>query len=232
MVIKHIQDINTILPLHDEIFGKPFPISSYYKKCTSNTLDIFVYEEDSQLLGYSIIVDQEEEKNLYAWYGGVLPKFQGSGITQVFFETLINLAREKNYISVTVASSNLRPHMLRLAIKMGFDIYDIKKRDSGEGNKIYFRYGIFAPSTMEIPLVEHGVALKPVEIEEKVVRAYKSNCVILKFTHTENLEVLNYAIKYCNSFSNKPQILLVDDFSCSELSQIINQYKGKISIIK
>ena len=232
MTIKRILDINVILPLHDEIFGKPFPISSYYKKCKSNSLYIFVYEENSELLGYSIIVDQKEEKNLYAWYGGVLPKFQGKGITQVFFDNLINFAREKNYISVTVASSNLRPHMLCLAIKIGFDIYDIKKRDYGEGNKIYFKYNIFNPSTMEIPLIENGIALKPVQIEEKLVRAYKSNCVTLKFTHTENLEVLGYAIKYCNSFSNKPQILLANDSTFAELFQIMKQYKGEISIVK
>ena len=95
MIIKEIQDINIIIPLHVEIFGKAFPISSYYKKCKTNKLYIFVYEEDSDLIGYSIIVDQNQEKNMYAWYGGVLPKFQGKGITQIFFENLIELAREK-----------------------------------------------------------------------------------------------------------------------------------------
>ena len=108
MIIKEIQDINVILPLHYEIFGKEFPISSYYKKSKTNKLYIFVYEEDSNLIGYSIIVDQAEEKNLYAWYGGVLPEFQGNGITSVFFDRLIKLAREKEYISITLASSNVK----------------------------------------------------------------------------------------------------------------------------
>lgn len=31
MIIKEIQDIDTIIPLHAEIFGKAFPIPSYYK---------------------------------------------------------------------------------------------------------------------------------------------------------------------------------------------------------
>ena len=43
MIIKEIQDINTIIPLHAEIFGKAFPIPSYYKKCKTNKLYIFVY---------------------------------------------------------------------------------------------------------------------------------------------------------------------------------------------
>ena len=66
---------------------------------------------------YSIIVEQANLKNLYAWYGGVLPEAQGNGITDNFFDKLIDLAREKEYKSVTLASYNTRPHMLRFAIK-------------------------------------------------------------------------------------------------------------------
>ena len=56
---------------------------------------------------------------------------------------------------MTVASSNIRPHMLILAIKMGFDIYELKKRESGEGNKIYFKYKLF-PQHIEIILLEEN----------------------------------------------------------------------------
>ncbi len=234
MIIKEIQDINIIIPLHVEIFGKAFPISSYYKKCKTNKLYIFVYEEDSDLIGYSIIVDQNQEKNMYAWYGGVLPKFQGKGITQIFFENLIELAREKDYLSVTVASSNIRPHMLILAIKMGFDIYELKKREGGEGNKIYFKYKLFPQHTEIILLEENGRRLKPVEIEEKLVRAYKSNSTSIKFDYTGNSNALIYALKYCNSFSRRPTILIETDreIQVSELSKAIQQYQGDVEIIK
>ena len=234
MIIKEIQDINTIIPLHAEIFGKAFPIPSYYKKCKTNKLYIFVYEEDSDLIGYSIIVDQNQEKNMYAWYGGVLPKFQGKGITQIFFENLIELAREKNYLSVTVASSNIRPHMLILAIKMGFDIYELKKREGGEGNKIYFKYKLFPLHTEIILLEENGRRLKPVEIEEKLVRAYKNNSTSIKFDYTGNSDALIYALKYCNSFSKRPKILIETDrdIQASELSKAIQQYEGDVEIIK
>ena len=174
MIIKEIHDINVILPIHYEIFGKEFPISSYYKKSKTNMLYIFVYEEDSKLIGYSIIVDQDEKKNLYAWYGGVLPKYQGRGITQIFFDKLINFAKEKEYDSVTLATSNIRPHMLSLAIKMGFDIVDLKKRETGEGNKIYFEYKILPETTEEISLKENEKYISFVQIEEKLVSAYKN----------------------------------------------------------
>ena len=186
------------------------------------------------MIGYSIIVDQNQEKNMYAWYGGVLPKFQGKGITQIFFENLIELAREKDYLSVTVASSNIRPHMLILAIKMGFDIYELKKREGGEGNKIYFKYKLFPQHTEIILLEENGRRLKPVEIEEKLVRAYKSNSTSIKFDYTGNSNALIYALKYCNSFSRRPTILIETDreIQVSELSKAIQQYQGDVEIIK
>ena len=192
-----------------------------------------MYEEEKKLLGYSIIVDQHEKKNLYAWYGGVLPEFQGNGITAAFLEYIIAIARAINYSSVTLASSNLRPHMLRLAIKMGFDIYDLKKRDYGEGNKIYFRYSVLPMHLEKIPLSENNRKLKPVEIETRLVKAYKSSASTIEFCYDENIDTLIYAINYCNSFSKKPNLIIntesasipVDD---KELQKAIKAYNGKI----
>ena len=234
MIIKEIQDINIILPIHFEIFGKEFPISSYYKKSNSNKLYTFVYEEDSDLIGYSIIVDQASEKNLYAWYGGVLPEFQGRGINQLFLDKLINFAREKEYLSVTLATSNIRPHMLTLAIKMGFDIVDLKKRETGEGNKIYFKYKILPPKIEEISLKENEKQITFVQIEEKLVSAYKNNCILLKINCNDNLEALIYTVKYCNSFLRKPKILINLQDSpniYSKINKIVEEYKGEIEII-
>lgn len=234
MIIKEIHDINIILPLHERIFGKEFPISSYYKKCKNNNLYIFVYEEETKLIGYSIIVAQADEKNLYAWYGGVLPEFQGRGITQTFFDRLINFAKEKEYITITLATSNIRPHMLALAIKMGFDIVDLKKREYGEGNKIYFKYRIMPPYIEEISFEEHGQMITLVQIEERIVRAYKNNCTLLKINCNENIEALKYAVRYCNSFIRKPKILINLQNSSNiypKLNEIIEGYKGEIEII-
>ena len=63
MQIKEIFDLRVILPLHEEIFGTSFPISSFEKKSKNNKLHIFVYEEDL-MIGYSIVVEKEEERDL------------------------------------------------------------------------------------------------------------------------------------------------------------------------
>ena len=229
--IKQIYDVEIIKSLHKEIFGKDFPIDSYYKKRKAYELYIYVYEENSKLLGYSIVVDQADLQNLYAWYGGVLPEAQGNGITDIFFDKLIDLAIEKKYKSVTVASYNTRPHMLILAIKKGFDIYDIKKRDYGNGNKIYFKYSISSPSTIEFDLIENGSFLKPAEIEERLVLAYKNNCKKLCFKGAYNYETLEYIVRYCNSFYNKPEIVIkAEGASKEKFSYLEKNYVGKITI--
>lgn len=231
MVMKEIHDINIILQIHKEIFGREFPISSYYKKSCTNNLYIFVYEENAKLIGYSIIVDQSTEKNLYAWYGGVLPEYQGRGITQEFFNKLIKFAEEKGYISISLATSNVRPHMLTLAVKMGFDIVDLKKREYGEGNKIYFKYRIMPSYVEEISFDEYNTL---VQIEEKIVRAYKNNCSLLKINCNNNLEALEYTVKYCNSFIRKLEIIInLQNFSdiYPEVNKIIERYDGKINVI-
>ena len=81
---------------------------------------------------------------------------------------------------------------------------------------------------------ENGRRLKPVEIEEKLVRAYKSNSTSIKFDYTGNSNALIYALKYCNSFSRRPTILIETDreIQVSELSKAIQQYQGDVEIIK
>lgn len=133
-------NIEDILDLHKQIFEFDFPIESYYKKRKAYELLIYLYIEEGECVGYSIIVDQSEIKNLYAWYGGVVPCRQGCGINSLFLDELIKEATNKKYDSVTLATTNSRPNMIILAVRKGFKIYDLKKRDYGEGNKIYFKY--------------------------------------------------------------------------------------------
>ena len=110
----------------------------------------------------------------------------------------------------------------------------LKKREHGEGNKIYFKYKILPPYTEEISFVEDGKTIKFVQIEEKLVRAYKNNCTLLKLNCNNNTLALAYAIRYCNSFLKKPKILINLDEApeiYSEVSKIIEKYKGEIEIM-
>lgn len=209
MRIQEVFDVNTVFAIHKKIFGTPFPYESYLKKIEKYQVYFYAYYEGSKLIGYSSVIDEAEERNLYAWYGGMLSEYQGQGITVKFFDILIARARDMDYKTVTLATSNCRPHMLRLAIKYGFDIYDIKKRKIGEGNKIYFKYTIANSHSYIINLKKCNHIPN---FEKNLVSAYKGNCnkvIFENFTgKSEEIELILYAIKYCKSFIHKPEIIV------------------------
>lgn len=234
MTIKQISDIKIIEELHEKIFGYEFPLESFYKKTKKFDVFVFIYEEKGKNIGYGIVVDKEEQKTLYAWYGGILPEYQGKGITKKFFDMIVDIAREKSYDSITVATSNLRPHMLTFAINYGFDICDIKKRDTGEGNKIYFIYKILPIEKANISLIRDGKCVKPSDIENSIVVAYKKNCESFILDGIENENTLIYCIKYCNNFLRRPNIIInnFDNRAISDsLKAVIQSYKGNVKIL-
>lgn len=226
MQIYEIKSIETILELHKNIFGKEFPINSYYKKKSQDNILIFGYNEEENLIGYSIVVAQTSISNLYAWYGGVLPSYQNHGITQSFLQYLVEYARMHKFNSITLASSNLRPHMLRLAIKLGFDIVDIKKRTEGEGNKIYFRLDIKPESKDFISLKEFENSECFTQLEKIAVKQFKNNCNVI-YVQNPSEKPLRYFIRYHNSFARQPHIIVVGGHIENE-EAIKKEYKGTI----
>ena len=221
MQIIELNSIDSIVDIHEKVFGSTFPYDSYEKKCQKGNIYLYGYFENEQIVGYSIVVSQDEEKNLYAWYGGLLPKYQGHGITVKFFDMMVEKARELQYNSISLATTNCRPNMLRLAIKYGFDIYDIKKREYGEGNKIYFKYNIFPKTDITISLIQDdGSKLKVPQLEKMLVSAYKHNCnkIIFDYILDEaDLEMILYAKRYCKKFLRQIKFELHGD------SNLINQ---------
>lgn len=206
--IKSIYEFG-IAAIHEAVFNQPFPEQSYEKKANDHKIYVYGYYESTKLVGYTIVVDQHEDKNLYAWYGGLLAEYQGRGVTIKMFDVMVQKARELGYNSISLATTNRRPNMLRLAIKYGFDIVDIKKRETGEGNKVYFKYYIRPESHLEINLNEDGKKKHPVEIEPMLVNAHKNNCTLIRFVglkDEEDQKTVNYAMHYCQKFVRVPKI--------------------------
>lgn len=230
MEIKQIYNINEIIPLHNIIFGKEFPMQSLNKKKREADILMYIYEEENVKIGYSIVIAQKREKNLYAWYGGLLPEYQGNGITKQFFEDLIKYAYKMGYSTITVATSNLRPHMIIFAVKMGFDIYDLKKRSTGEGNKIYFKYFV-RPETKAI--LNLNEIQKITEIERQLVELYKNNTTTIILTEVDKINSLIYIIKYCNSFIRKPKLIITKEEKWFEETtlDVIKNYDGEIEFL-
>ena len=204
----YTDNVGDIIQVHSEIFGSEFPMKSYEKKKKEHKIYIFTYVYEGKQVGYSIIVEQSDINNLYAWYGGVIPEFQGKGINDKFFDFFISFAREHLYNSVTFATTNMRPHMLILGIKKGFKIFDIKKRETGEGNKIYFKYQIH-------PLQSQDIDFKNVEnlsysqFEKMLVEINENKSMLVRVKNVykdEHFKRLLYALRYFSSLGNLPNV--------------------------
>ncbi len=207
MKIVEISSIEAIVPLHEQIFEVAFPYESYEKKCRESKVLIYAYYDQENMIGYSLIVVQEEKKNLYAWYGGTIPSYQEKGITKEFFQILIQKAQELHMESVTLATTNIRPNMIAFAVNYGFDIVDIKKRDSGEGNKIYFQYWIYPESTFTISLYdENQTRITIPKLQSLLIYAYKHNCVTIFFENIvdeEDQKMIMWAKQFTRHFIRK-----------------------------
>lgn len=227
MKIVSTSNINEILDIHQKIFNMDFPVESYLKKCKLYQCLIYKYIEDKKIIGYSIIIKKDAEKELYAWYGGLDPSYQGRGYTNQFFDYLIKYGKDINYDTLTVATSNLRPHMIVFAIKKGFDIYDLKKRETGEGNKIYFMYNLKSKKYQTIDLISNGKNVKPSQIENLIVSTFKSHYSTVYILGCENIKTLIYILKYFESLKYFPIVYvdLEDDIFYYELKKF---FKGTI----
>lgn len=204
MQIIELDSIEPITQIHEQVFGTPFPYESYKKKSILHRLYTYAYYENKILIGYSIVIDQAEEKNLYAWYGGLLAEYQGYGTTIKFFDIMVEKAQKLQYSSISLATTNCRPNMLRLAIRYGFDIYDIKRRDFGEGNKIYFKYFLHPICSITISLInDDNSKLKIPELEKMLVSVYKHNCtkiVLNNILEESDIKTVIFAKRYCKKF--------------------------------
>ena len=94
MKIKEINDLKVIKELNKEIFGFDFTDDTFNKKRKKYPIKMYVYEQNQRNIGYSLVVDEWDKKNYYAWYGGVVAGFQGKKVTSNFFKFLIDLAKK------------------------------------------------------------------------------------------------------------------------------------------
>lgn len=203
-------DLRDVTRLHQEIFGEDFPYESYREKLRLHNVYIYVCYEGESAIGYSLLIDQHEEKDLYAWYSGLLPAYQGDGLNVQFFDVMVEKARELGYQSLSFATMNDCPNMLRFAIEYGFDIVDVKKCNAGEGNIIYLKFFIHEPiEELEIVLNHNGRKTPLADIERMLVRAYKSNCKKIHLSNIcddEDITTIKYVIAYCKKLMRKMSV--------------------------
>lgn len=223
------KDLDIIRQLHKHIFMDTFPEDKYFRRIEKGQkLYSFIFLDDNgSAAGYGIAV--EDRPNLHMWIGGVLPNFRKMGIMGKFFGFMEEFARENNYQWLTLHTDNTKINLLRMAIRHGFDIYDTRPSNYGNGSGLRLRRRITSPVNLRLALTRkcnyrcffcHGEgipekapgALSIPDIESILAQAGKLNLKTLTFTGGEPLlekQTLLHGIKFCEGLGVEPTIKLV-----------------------
>jgi len=110
-----------------------------------NNSEIFVFEKDNETIAVYVLQkisnDTIEIKNI-----AVDTKHQGQGIGTLLLRDAISRAKAKGFKTIVIGTGDVAPKQLHLYQKVGFEIFDTKKR--------------FFLDNYPNPIYENGVQLK------------------------------------------------------------------------
>lgn len=228
MNIRVAHELDQIIRLHEAIFAAPFPREKYARRVASgDRLLHIILEENGEAAGYAVIVANGH--NYHLWIGGILPALQGCGLMAQFLVWLENQGLANNFKTITLNTDNHKNHLLRLALKHGFDIVGTEKGSYGDGTRIRLFKKIRAPLNLRIALTgacnyrcifchgegvprETGMAMAPATLEKILVQAAKLNLQSLVFTGGEpllNPDTLLHGLKLCRTMGRPPIVKVV-----------------------
>ena len=135
----NFEDLREITEINKVVFGGTKTIEQIKEKLTLSIYQnphITLGKIDGKLVGYGTGYF-EKGKKYYLWMFGVLPEFRKHGIGKKILEEQISFAKNKGYKNFILKTSNKWKDMLRLTIKMGFDIVGFKINEWGSDSAIW-----------------------------------------------------------------------------------------------
>lgn len=122
-----------VMKLHNKIFaqfrdGEEYTAERSHEKI-KDSRDPMIFEarnDDGRLAGF--IIGYERIPDYYhIWQLGVDKEFRGRGVATSLYEVVERFAQEHGYKGVTMNTFNKFRNNLRLALKRGYQIYDLEK---------------------------------------------------------------------------------------------------------
>lgn len=98
---------------------------------------VAVAEHDGVLIGFKIGYKISDDE-FYSWLGGVIPIHRQFGVAQTLLDFQESWVRNAGLKYISVKSMNRFPSMLRLLIKNGYKIKNIKFFDDPDNERIEF----------------------------------------------------------------------------------------------
>ncbi|MFC1682306.1 GNAT family N-acetyltransferase [Nanoarchaeota archaeon] len=122
------EDLLEITKINKAVFGGTKTVEQIKEKLSLKiyqTPHITLGKINGKIIGYGLGYF-EKGKQYYLWMLGVLPEFRKYGLGRKILEEQINFAKNEGYKSFLLKTSNKWKDMLRLTMKMNFDITGFK----------------------------------------------------------------------------------------------------------
>ncbi|MCI9337230.1 MAG: radical SAM protein [Lachnospiraceae bacterium] len=243
-------DLDTILKMHPLIFNNAFPLESCKKKERETELLSVGFYSGDELAGYCVVIADSRKGILRPWVGGVLPSFRNQGYFTGFYMYLTEYAEKNGYRYVDANTDNYKPAMLRMLIKLGFDIVGVGETAYGDGCKIKFRYTVHAPVKLRISITDKcnlncffchhegieaccGNEVSIPDMERLLIQAKKRNAAEITITGGEPFarpDIIDYILQYCSTWGKPPFIKVITNGILVKEKQMenISRYKGNL----
>ncbi|MDQ3099289.1 MAG: GNAT family N-acetyltransferase [bacterium] len=141
-----VEDYREVIKIRNQVFSA-FPGYVEYDpetafEKTKDQKDVIVYlavSDTNEIIGFGMCYSRYPGY-YHLWQLGVRESLRGQGIAQRLYEHVEEFAKENEYKGVTLNSNNMYKSSLRLAIKRGYEIYELDHSgNSALGPKIMLK---------------------------------------------------------------------------------------------
>lgn len=137
IVKKTLDDLKVIEEIEKRIseFKIPYNKTQYLNRLRNRKYSIFFAREDDKTVGYAVSYGKGDK--FYIWTIAVLKEYRNRGISKELLQKSIEAGKGFGYRKVYLKTRNTFKNMIFLALKFGFKITDVTKKEDVNENRIW-----------------------------------------------------------------------------------------------
>jgi len=137
IVRKTLEDLKVVEDIEKKVseFKISYNKKQYLNRLRGRKYSIFFAIEDSQTAGYAVSYGKGDK--FYIWTIAVLKNYRGKGVAKELLEKSIEAGKKLGYRKVYLKTRNEFKTMLFLALKLGFKITNVTKKEDVNQNRIW-----------------------------------------------------------------------------------------------
>lgn len=137
VVRKTLDQLNIIENIEKQVseFKTPYTKKKYLSRLKNRKYSIFFAIEKNKEVGYAVSYGKADK--FYIWTIAVIEEYRDKGIAKELLEKSITAGKELGYNKVYLKTRNTFQNMIFLALKFGFKIVNLTKKENEDENVIW-----------------------------------------------------------------------------------------------